>query len=160
MRLPIGATCLTLILSLPIAANADSSNVKYPKDYGDWTHVKSMVINEGHPLYEAVGGIHSIYGNPQAIKGYSSGKKFPDGSVIVFDLFAAVDKDNAISEGERKAVIVMRKDTDKYTGTDGWGYQVFDPATREGTIDDEAARACHACHMQKSQEDFVFSALR
>ena len=140
-------------------AHADSSGVAYPESYRTWQHVKSMVINEGHPLFEAVGGIHSIYANPQALEGYRSGKQFPEGSVIVFDLFETVDADNAIAEGDRKAVIVMKKSA-KYGDTDSWGYQVFDPVSRDGTLDAKAAADCHGCHVQQKAEDFVFSAYR
>lgn len=156
-------TMIALLLGLCVgplvAADADPADVEFPQGYRDWKHVKSMVINPGHPLYEAVGGIHSIYGNPEAVAGYQSGKKFPDGSVIVFDLFQAVDQDNAIAEGERKAVIVMEKRGGKFTTTDGWGYQVFD-ASGNATLDAKAATECHACHTQMKQEDFVFSAWR
>lgn len=158
-KMIITALLLGLGVGPVAAADADPAGVGFPQGYRDWTHVKSMVINAGHPLYEAVGGIHSIYGNPEAIGAYQSGKKFPDGSVIVFDLFEAVDKDNAIAEGNRKAVIVMQKDGGKFTTTDGWGYQVFD-ATGKGTLDAKAATECHACHTQVKQEDFVFSAWR
>lgn len=140
-------------------ARAGSADVAYPENYRSWQHIKSMVISEGHPLYEAVGGIHSIYANPAALEGYRSGKQFSEGSVIVFDLFEAIDAGNAIAEGARKAVIVMEKNA-KYTDTDSWGYQVFDPATREGTIDATAAKDCHGCHMQQQAGDFVFSAYR
>jgi len=37
-----------------------------------------MVIEKGHPLYEAIGGIHHLYANKQALEGYRSGK-FPAG---------------------------------------------------------------------------------
>ncbi|MER3451425.1 MAG: cytochrome C, partial [Thermus sp.] len=30
----------------------------YPKGFRAWTHVKSMVIEPGHPLYETFGGQH------------------------------------------------------------------------------------------------------
>ena len=158
-KIAIAALALGFGTGPMLASDADPSDLQFPEGWRDWTHVKSMVINEGHSLYEAVGGIHSIYGDPEAIKGYQSGKKFADGSVIVFDLFEAVDKDNAISEGDRKAVIVMEKNSEKFTTTDGWGYQVFD-AVGKGTLDAEAAAACHSCHTQMKQEDFVFSAWR
>jgi hypothetical protein len=151
---------LMATLAAAPALAADASAVAYPEAYRSWDHVKSMVINKGHPLYDAVGGIHSVYANPSAIKGYKAGKRFADGSVIVFDLFEAVDKDNAVSEGDRKAVIVMAKDSKKYGDTNGWGYQVFDPKTKKGTIDATAASDCHACHTQVKDQDYVFSAWR
>jgi len=64
------------------------TSVAYPEGYRAWKHVKSMLIQEGHPLYGPFGGLHHIYANDLALKGYASGK-FPDGSVIVFDLMEA-----------------------------------------------------------------------
>jgi hypothetical protein len=119
-----------------------------------------MTINKGHPLYDAVGGIHHIYGNPKAMKGYKSGHKFADGSVIVFDLFEAVDKDNAVSEGPRKAVVVMARDSKKFAATGGWGYEVFDAKTKKGSLDAKAQADCHTCHLAQKDSGFVFSALR
>lgn len=149
------ALCITATLS----ASAFAAEVAYPEKFRDGRHVKSMVLNPGHPLYGAVGGMHHIYGNAKAIAGYKAGK-FANGSVITFDLFEAVDKDNAVSEGAHKAVVVMAKDSAKYKATDGWGYQVFDPKTKKGSLDAKAQAECHACHMAQKDKDFVFSAMR
>ncbi len=148
------AASLLAAASLPVLAD-----VAYPTGFRQWDHVKSMVINPGHPLYDAVGGMHHIYGNPKAMAGYKAGR-FADGSVIVFDLFEAVGKDNAVSEGARKAVVVMAKDSRKFRATDGWGYQVFDPKTGKGGLDAKAQADCHACHRAQKDKDFVFSARR
>ena len=147
------------VLAASCSAFADSG-VAYPAKYRSDFHVKSMVINPGHPLYGAVGGMHHVYANAKAMAGYRAGGKFPDGAVITFDLFEAVDKDNAVSEGAHKAVIVMAKDAKKHSATDGWGYQVFDPATRKGQLDAKAAADCHACHLSQKDHGFVFSRLR
>lgn len=146
-------------LAVAVISPAIAGDVSYPRGFRHWDHVKSMVLNPGHPLYDAVGGMHHIYANPKAMKGYKSGK-FGNGSVIVFDLFEAVDKDNAVSEGKRKAVVVMSRDHKKFTATDGWGYQVFDPATKKGSLNAKAQADCHACHTSQKDKDFVFSALR
>lgn len=149
---------LTLTLAAPALAG-DEAAVNYPKGFRGWQHVKSMVINPGHPLHAAVGGIHHIYANPAALKGYRT-RQWADGSVIVFDLFEAVDAGNAVSEGPRKAVVVMERNARRFASTDGWGFQVFDPATRKGTIDGKAAAGCAACHAGRKAEGFVFSELR
>ena len=150
---------IALCIATTLATSAFAADVAYPEKFRDGRHVKSMVINPGHPLYGAVGGMHHIYGNPKAIAGYKAGK-FANGSVITFDLFEAVDKDNAVSEGAHKAVVVMAKDSAKYKATDGWGYQVFDPKTKKGSLDAKAQAECHACHMAQKDKDFVFSTMR
>src|SRR5918999_5845817 len=98
--------------------------VPYPEGYRDWRHLKSMVIAQGHPLYDAFGGIHHIYANDVALKGYASGK-FPDGSILVFDLLEAHTKDNATTEGARKVLGVMHKDGARWATTGGWGVLGF-----------------------------------
>jgi len=148
-----------LILALAGTALAAEPAVAYPKGFRSWKHVKSMVINPGHALYDAVGGMHHVYANPKGLAGYAKGR-WADGSVLVFDLFEAVDKESAVSEGARKAVVVMQRDARRFRATDGWGYQVFDPKTRKGKLDAKAMQDCHGCHTAQKARGYVFSELR
>jgi hypothetical protein len=152
---------LALALLAPLAAlAADPPPVPYPQDYRNWRHVKSMVIQPGHPLHEAFGGIHHIYANAAALAGYRSGR-FPDGAVIVFDLLEAQGADNAIGEGRRKVVGVMHKDSRKYRATGGWGFEGFKGDSRsERAVGKDAATACYQCHTERRDRDYVFSAAR
>lgn len=148
------------MLAAGIAAAADAPPVPYPEGYRAWTHVKSMVIQQGHPLYDAFGGIHHLYANKKAEQGYKAGK-FPDGAVIVFDLLDAKAADNAVQEGARKVVGVMHKDAKKYQATGGWGYEGFKADSKtERAVAGNAADACHQCHTAQKGRDYVFSALR
>jgi len=149
---------LALCLTCAAPAFAADPAVAYPKGFRDWKYVKSMVINKGHPLYDAVGGFHHIYANPAAVRGYQS-RKWADGSVIVFDLFETVDKDNAVFDGSRKVVVVMERNARKFQATDGWGYQVFDAKTKKGRLDAKAAADCAACHRTQKAAGYVFSEL-
>jgi hypothetical protein len=136
---------------------ADAPEVPYPAGYRDWHHVKSMVINPGHPLFDAFGGIHHLYANKKAVKGYQAGK-FPDGAVIVFDLLEARSADNAITEGARKVVGVMHKDARRYAATGGWGFEGFKgDSTTDRAVGKDAAAACYQCHTSQKDRDYVFS---
>lgn len=152
---------LPLLLLAGIAAAADSTSaVPYPNGYRSWTHVKSMVIEPGHSLYDAFGGIHHLYANAQAMQGYRSGK-FADGSVIVFDLLEANSADHAITEGKRKVVGVMHKDSRRYKATGGWGFEGFaGDSHTERAVGDKAATACFACHTAQKDHGYVFSSYR
>ena len=146
------------MLAVPAAQAGDG--VPYPAGYRDWKHVKSMVIQPGHPLHASFGGIHHLYANDKALAGYKSGR-FPDGSVIIFDLLEAEAKDNAITEGKRKVVGVMHKDAKKYAATGGWGFEGFaagNPANR--AVKDQAKTACFDCHAPQKDKDYVFSSPR
>jgi Cytochrome P460 len=147
------------VLALPAFA-ADQAQVPYPQGYRNWHHVKSMVINPGHPLHDAFGGIHHLYANKKAVAGYKQGN-FADGSVIVFDLLQAKDENNTIIEGDRKVVGVMRKNSKKFTDTGGWGFEGFAGNSKtERVVGKNAVSACYQCHTAQKEKDYVFSALR
>jgi hypothetical protein len=151
-----------LLLSVPLstACAAEPSAVPYPEGYRNWRHVKSMVIQPGHPLYESFGGIHHLYANKEAERGYKTGT-FPDGAVIVFDLLEAKSDGNAVVEGGRKIVGVMHKNNRLYKATGGWGYEGFKGNSKsDRAVGGNAATACHQCHTQQKDRDFVFSTAR
>lgn len=150
-----------LTLTTATTAIAGSASVEYPDGYRNWTHVKSLILEAGHPLYASFGGLHHIYANERAMKGYRGGR-FPDGSVIVFDLLEVDKAGNAIAEGPRKIVGVMRRDARRFKDTGGWGFEGFakgDPKQR--VVGDQAKGACFGCHAeQAAKSGFVFSAWR
>jgi len=151
---------MLFLLSLAGPLFATEPAVPYPDGYRDWHHVKSMVIEEGHPLFAAFGGIHHLYANPQAVAGYEAGK-FPDGSVIVFDLLEALSGDQAVTEGSRKVVGVMHKDSEKYSATGGWGFEGFGGGEQGNrVVGENAVNACFSCHAPEQDHDYVFSRLR
>ena len=158
MRQPL-LLAAALCFAAPVFA-AETPPVPYPEGYRQWTHVKSMIINQGHPLYDAFGGIHHLYANSKAEQGYKSGK-FADGSVIAFDLLDAKATDNTVQEGARKVLGVMHKDSRKYKDTGGWGFEGFKADSKtERAVGKNAASACYQCHTAQKDKDFVFSAYR
>ena len=141
-------------------AGETTKPVPYPEGYRAWQHVKSMQIEAGHPLAGLVEGLHHIYANPKAMAGYTRGR-FADGAVIVFDLLEPVRGDRAVTEGARKAVIVMHKDRRRYAATGGWGFEVFGGDSRtDRNVGDQAATACFSCHEPQREHDYVFSRYR
>lgn len=160
MKLSIALVIPAALFIGAIGVNATTDAVPYPQGYRQWLHVKSMVIQPGHPLHSSFGGIHHLYANDKAQAGYRNGK-YPDGSVIVFDLLEANAADSAIVEGKRKVVAVMLKDARKYAATGGWGFEGFaGDSHTERVVGDQAATACFTCHIAQKQRDFVFSSYR
>jgi hypothetical protein len=146
-------------LALPVFA-AGVPPVPYPDGYRHWVHVKSMEIKPGHALYAAFGGLHHIYANPRALKGYQSGR-FADGAVIVFDLLEAKTADNAMVEGPRKVLGVMHRDSRRYAATGGWGFEGFVAGDRaRRAVGDKAAEACFGCHAPQKDSNYLFSTWR
>lgn len=154
MRTPVA------VLAAGCLACLGAAEVPYPEGYRSWRHVKSMVIEKGHPLYDSFGGIHHIYANPKAVEGYRSGK-WPDGAVLVFDLLEAKSGGGAVAEGARKVVGVMHRDGRRYAATGGWGYEGFKGDSKtERAVGANAAQACHSCHMAQKERGYIYSAWR
>jgi hypothetical protein len=155
------SSLVVTVLSVGMIAMADgnANKVDYPEGYRQWPHVKSMVLEEGHPLYDSFGGLHHIYANAKALSAMNAGKAYPDGAVLVFDLLEARAENNAIVEGARKVVGVMQKDARKFAETGGWGFEGFKGDTRERVVTD-AKTACFACHAGQKAQDYVFAAYR
>jgi hypothetical protein len=134
--------------------------VPYPDGYREWAHVRSMVIEPGHPLYDAFGGIHHIYANESARRGLERGDgAYSDGSVFVFDLLHADSAGGAVTEGARKVVGVMHRDADAYGSTGGWGFAGFGGDSRENVVTDPK-QGCFDCHTGRASTGYVFSEWR
>lgn len=150
--------CAMLLPALAFAAG--DRGIAYPQGYRHWTHVKSMLIEPGHPLYASFGGLHNLYANDRALQGYRSGH-FPDGAEIAFDLQAADSADHAVTGGERKFVGVMVRDGKRYAETGGWGFEAFKGDSHDQRmVGDKAATACFSCHASQKAHDYVFSSYR
>lgn len=159
-RMSVVAGFAFIVVSAAVVSADAPEGVPYPEGFHAWRHVKSMVIQEGHPLYAAFPGIHHIYANDKAVEGYAAGK-FPDGSVLVFDLLAPGTAEAAIIDGRRQAVAVMHKDGERWEATGGWGFEAFAGGVQtEPTVGDEAATKCFSCHQPEAGHDYVFSRLR
>ncbi|RMG66458.1 MAG: cytochrome C [Calditrichaeota bacterium] len=159
LRYCFAVSLLILTTVVYLWSAGQSGKVAYPEGYRFWTHVKSMVIQEGHSLYQAFGGIHHVYANAKALKALQAHKPFPDGSVFAFDLLEAKAQDHAIVEGSRKVLGVMVKDSKRFSSTGGWGFQAFQGQERKPIVTDTVAQ-CFQCHQGAKDRDYVFSEFR
>lgn len=159
-------TCsmLLLVLGSTVAALAALHiehlvSVPFPHGFRKWAHVKSGLIGAGNPAHQRFGGLHHIYANAEALRGYQTGH-FADGSVLVFDLFNVAIVNDVITETSRRQVDVMHKDSKRFSETGGWGFEEFREDGRERNAEAGAPTECFKCHAVRKEHDFVFSALR
>jgi hypothetical protein len=148
------------ILASGLLVGQTQPQVAFPEGYRDWTHVKSAVILQGHVNYNAFGGVHHVYANSRALTALKEGTTFPNGAVLVFDLLEERLENNAVSEGARKVIGVMVKDLDRFSETEGWGFEDFrqgDPSRRSVT---DMREQCLSCHESQKASDYVYSTYR
>jgi len=145
------------VLAGPLGAA--ESKVSYPKGFRNWYHVKSMVIMPGHPLADPFGGIHHIYANYKAIKGLRSGN-YPDGAMLVFDLWDYAENNHALVEKKRKLIGVMERGSKRFAATGGWGFEGFGAGKPEKRLVTDGGKGCFDCHAAQKASQYVFSKLR
>src|SRR5690349_14533390 len=153
------APIAVLIVSFALSAQTDETP-SFPKEFRRWAHVKSVLVGPQSAAFATEGGIHHIYANDKALEGYDTGK-FPDGSVIVYDLLETKEVAGNTIEGQTRRVDVMVKQGEHFHATGGWEFMSFpegNPASSNVTAERKAA--CFACHAHRKDHDFVFSEFR
>ena len=154
---------LTIMVTLAAVCGAkaigDSAGVDYPSGYRSWQHVKSMIIQPGHPLEDPFGGIHHIYANSKAMSGLTGGQ-YEDRAVFVFDLLDYDDSENTIVEAARKRIDVMQYDSQQFSETGGWGFESFVGDSRTERVEQDVVTACFNCHIPAKESNYVYSQYR
>jgi hypothetical protein len=144
--------------ALPKAESPEK--VPYPEGYRRWVHVRSGLTGPESPDYKNTGGLHHIYANDKGMEGYQAGR-FPDGSIIVYDLLEVQTKEGITTEGRRRFITVMHKDSKRFAETGGWGFEVFRKDSRtDRAIWPNAKTQCFDCHASQKEKDFVFGSFR
>ncbi len=154
--LAVGAGSFAPILHI----SAEPKGLAFPTGYREWVHVKSAVLGPQFPAFETEGGIHHIYANDKARQGFKTGN-FPDGSIVVYDLLTTTENNGVMSEGARRRVDVMYKDSQAYRESGGWRFERFmgdDQST--DVLSPEHRASCFQCHKSQEKHDFVFSQFR
>jgi Cytochrome P460 len=156
--LALAAACITT-WSLSLLAGPNDA-VPYPAGYRLWARVSGALIGPESPAYAHSGGIHHIYANEKAMHGYRAGR-FPDGSVLVADFLETREIAGVTTEGPRRRIDVMVKDSKRYATTGGWGFEQFrGDSQTDRLVTAETAAKCFVCHAKQKERDYVFSVFR
>jgi Cytochrome P460 len=156
MRIFAAVGLILAAVSLDATAEADSG-LTIPKGYRQWFLVNSMIVSSASPLFAMIGGMHNVSINAKGLAALKSGGTYPDGSLFEDDIHEVVDADGVSSEGPRKAIAVMLRDSKKYAATGGWGFQVWAGGDPKKPIVTDAAAQCFGCHAPRKDHQYVFS---
>lgn len=134
-------------------------HISYPAGYREWVHIKSGVIGAEFPA-ETERGLHHVYANRTAMAGFESGT-FEDGSILVYDLVSLSDKGGIGTEGARRRIDVMVKDSRLYADSGGWGFGRFTGDDHaQDVLTADVRKVCLQCHEKQKAHGFVFSEFR
>jgi len=132
-------------------ASAAGPEAPFPTGYRTWVHIKSGWIGEGGPGFPHFAGMHHVYANGLALKGYQAGT-FPEGSVLVFDVLDTKSAPGVLVTTNRRLRDVMEKTAE------GWRFSEFngDSHTERSVTTAAGVKDCAACH-DSAKHDHVFS---
>lgn len=134
------------------AVVAFAASPSLPKGYNTWQKSERKVVTDKKSLFY---GIHYMYADKKAIKGYQAGNKFAEGSRIVVEFFNI--KENPAVDGPKNMVVLMQKDK-RRTETGGWLFAGFGADGKPSGID--PVKNCFDCHLKDAaQKDFVISTI-
>jgi hypothetical protein len=139
-------------------------NLRVPPDYrttyealGSW----AIAADEGRGSKE----LHFVLASPGSIEAYRKDGRFPDGTVLVKEVFETATKDmttGTVSHAEKlKGWFVMVKDSaSRYPGNalwgDGWGWSWFDAADPTKTTSTDYRLNCKSCHVPARATDWIY----
>jgi hypothetical protein len=146
------------------AAVDAGGNLHVPRDYqttyqplGSW----AVAADEGRGAKE----LHVVLASPGSIEAYRKDGRFPDGTVLVKEVFEAATKEmttGTVSHAEKlKGWFVMVKDSaGRHPGNalwgDGWGWSWFDAANPTKTTSTDYKLNCKSCHVPAHATDWIY----
>jgi hypothetical protein len=139
-------------------------NLRVPGDYraayqmlGSW----AVAADEGRGSKE----LHVVYVSPGSVEAYRKDGRFPDGAVLVKEVFETATKEmttGTVSHAEKlKGWFVMVKDSaGRHPGNalwgDGWGWSWFDAANPTKTTSTDYKLNCKSCHVPAHATDWIY----
>ena len=109
--------------------------------------------------------LHVVYASPGAVAAYRSHGSFPDGAVLVKEVYAAATGQmttGTVSHADTlKGWFVMMKDSrgrfpDNKLWGNGWGWSWFDAANPSKTTSTDYKTNCQACHVPAQASDWIY----
>ncbi|HSE67615.1 MAG TPA: cytochrome P460 family protein, partial [Gemmatimonadales bacterium] len=117
--------------------------------------------DQGHGAKE----LHFVYASPGTITAYRKTGHFPDGSILVKEVFRTVTgpmTTGTVSRADAlKGWFIMVRDSrnrhagDKLWG-DGWGWGWFDAGNPSKTTSKDFTKDCKPCHVPAQSTEWVY----
>ncbi|MBR0858282.1 cytochrome P460 family protein [Bradyrhizobium liaoningense] len=150
--------------SASTAAVDTEGHLRVPPDY--WANYQSLgswaiAADDGRGSKE----LHVVYASPGTIDAYRRDKRFPDGAVLIKEVFRTATGDmttGTVSRaGALKGWFVMVKDSaNRHAGNplwgDGWGWSWFDATDPAKTTSTDYKVDCQSCHVPAQASDWVY----
>jgi hypothetical protein len=161
----IAQPSMTAETNAPNTEVADASgNLRVPTDYrttyqflGSW----AVAADQGQGSKE----LHEVYASPGAVTAYRKDGHFPDGSVLVKEVFETATGPMTTGTVSRAQTlkgwfVMMRDSKGRHAGNklwgSGWGWSWFDAANPLKTTSTDYKTDCQPCHVPARASDWIY----
>lgn len=162
------ALAVTVVLAQSASDSAPSASqalLHVPAaDYRrDWVLLGSFSVLGDDPESGAK-ELHVVYTQPESVDAYRRTGTFPDGAVLLKDVFAT--KTEALTTGTSSYAdaligrfIMVKDQGDKNAGPlwgDGWGWAFYEGAETRKTVTTDYKQDCLGCHEPARDQDLTY----
>lgn len=142
-----------------------NGNLKVPTNYrSDFQYLGSWAVaaDDGHGSKQ----MHIVYASPGVVSQYRTSGRFPDGAVLVKEVYEASTQEMTTGtvshQGVLKGWFVMVKDSkNSHRGNklwgDGWGWSWFDAKDPSKTTSTDYVTDCQSCHVPAQSTDWIYT---
>ena len=143
---------------------AEDGSISLPADFHGWVHLGTWSIASDEEGGGAA-GFHVVYTQRNTIDTYRESGHWPDGAVIVKELFATKTEDLTTGHvsyaADAQGWFVLIKDRiGRFPGHplwgDGWGWALFEAADPSKTVTENYKEDCVGCHQPPAENDWVY----
>lgn len=173
MRFRTLQAAVLVVAATTVAANAEMAakapgvgpdgSIRVPAvDYQkDWAFLGTFSV-QGE---DGAGDLHTVYTQPESIAAYRETGTFPDGAVLIKDLFKTETDDLTTGRvswaTDRAGWFVMVKDSaNSFPGNplwgDGWGWAFFNADNPKETVTTDYKAECLECHEPVRSTDLSY----
>lgn len=110
--------------------------------------------------------LHVVYTSPGTIEAFRKTGHFPEGAVIVKEVYDATTKEmttGTVSREDKLAgwFLMVRDTKNDYAGNklwgDGWGWSWFDAGNPNTTTSTDYKSDCQSCHVPARSSDWIYT---
>jgi len=141
-----------------------NGNLHVPENYRrDYEYLGSWAVatDQGQGSKD----LHVVYASPGAAEAYKAAGRFPEGTVLVKEVFQAATMSmttGTVSHADLlKGWFVMVRDTSgRHAGSklwgDGWGWSWFDAGNPTTTTSTDYKANCRGCHVPAQTTEWIY----
>ena len=152
--------------SAPAAMNVVDSNgsMRVPENYRlDYQYLGSWAV-----AADQVSGskeLHIVFASPGAAKAYRAGGAFPQGTVLVKEVFQATTGSMTTGTVSHSTTlkgwfVMVRDTTGRHAGNklwgEGWGWSWFDAGNPTRTTSTDYKTNCRGCHVPAQAAEWIY----